>query len=108
MSVLELSRRSGVARNTIAALERGEGNPTVDTLYALCDALGVSLSANAAVPLASVFLQRLPTAADAALVKGLSYGIAGQKLHAGRGADTVERGRKALGSGGASGGHTAA
>src|SRR4051794_21229756 len=45
MSVLELSRRSGVARNTIAALERGEGNPTVDTLYALSDALGVGLAA---------------------------------------------------------------
>ena len=45
MSVLELSRRSGVARNTIAALERGEGNPTVDTLYALADALGVPLAA---------------------------------------------------------------
>jgi transcriptional regulator with XRE-family HTH domain len=44
LSVLELSRRSGVARNTIAALERGNGNPTVDTLYALTDALGVSLS----------------------------------------------------------------
>ena len=44
LSVLELSRRSGVARNTIAALERGEGNPTVDTLYALADALGVPLS----------------------------------------------------------------
>src|SRR3982751_2988730 len=44
MSVLELSRRSGVARNTIAALERGEGNPTIDTLYALADALGVALS----------------------------------------------------------------
>jgi transcriptional regulator with XRE-family HTH domain len=43
-SVLALSRRSGVARNTIAALERGEGNPTVDTLYALADALGVPLS----------------------------------------------------------------
>jgi transcriptional regulator with XRE-family HTH domain len=45
MSALELSRRSGVARNTIAALERGEGNPTVDTLYALADALGVGLAA---------------------------------------------------------------
>jgi transcriptional regulator with XRE-family HTH domain len=44
LSVLELSRRSGVARNTIAALERGEGNPTIDTLYALTDALGVTLS----------------------------------------------------------------
>src|SRR5215207_5873004 len=45
LSVVELSRRSGVARNTIAALERGEGNPTVDTLYALADALGVGLGA---------------------------------------------------------------
>ena len=44
LSVLELSRRSGVARNTIASLERGEGNPTVDTLYALADALGVPLA----------------------------------------------------------------
>jgi transcriptional regulator with XRE-family HTH domain len=44
MSVLELSRRSGVARNTITALERGEGNPTIDTLYALADALGVPLA----------------------------------------------------------------
>ena len=42
VSVLELARRSGVARNTIAALERGDGNPTVDTLYALADALGVA------------------------------------------------------------------
>src|SRR5262245_58608550 len=33
------------------------------------------LSANAAVPLASVILGRLPDATDAALVKGLSYGI---------------------------------
>jgi transcriptional regulator with XRE-family HTH domain len=44
MSALELSRRSGVARNTIAALEAGSGNPTVDTLYALADALGVPLA----------------------------------------------------------------
>src|SRR3954447_18531674 len=44
MSALELSRRSGVARNTIAALENGEGNPTLGTLYALADALNVPLS----------------------------------------------------------------
>ena len=52
MSALELSRRSGVARNTIAALEGGSGNPTVDTLYALADALGVPLSALLEPPLA--------------------------------------------------------
>jgi transcriptional regulator with XRE-family HTH domain len=50
LSVLELSRRSGVARGTIAALERGEGNPTVDTLYALADTLGVPLSSLLASP----------------------------------------------------------
>jgi transcriptional regulator with XRE-family HTH domain len=44
MSVLELARRSGVARGTIAALEAGDGNPTLDTLYALADALGAPLS----------------------------------------------------------------
>src|SRR5919197_5232964 len=44
VSALELARRSGVARNTIAALEAGDGNPTVDTLYALANALGVPLS----------------------------------------------------------------
>jgi transcriptional regulator with XRE-family HTH domain len=59
VSVLELSRRSGVARNTIAALERGVGNPTVDTLYALADALGV--------PLAS--LLEAPAAAGAVVVR---------------------------------------
>ena len=45
VSVVELARRSGVARNTITALERGDGNPTLDTLYALADALGVPLAA---------------------------------------------------------------
>jgi transcriptional regulator with XRE-family HTH domain len=44
MSVLELSRRSGVARGTIAALEAGDGNPRLETLYALADALGAPLS----------------------------------------------------------------
>ena len=44
LPALELSRRSGIARNTIAALEAGDGNPTVDTLYALANALGVPLS----------------------------------------------------------------
>jgi transcriptional regulator with XRE-family HTH domain len=33
-----------VARGTLVQLERGEGNPTVDTLYALANALGVPLA----------------------------------------------------------------
>jgi transcriptional regulator with XRE-family HTH domain len=58
MSLLELSRRSGVARNTIAALERGEGNPTLETLYALADALGVPLSELLVAPAAGVSVVR--------------------------------------------------
>jgi transcriptional regulator with XRE-family HTH domain len=44
LSVAELSRRSGVARATLMQLEGGAGNPTLDTLYGLADALGVPLS----------------------------------------------------------------
>ena len=44
LSALELARRSGVARGTLAQLEAGQGNPTVDTLYALANALGVPLA----------------------------------------------------------------
>jgi transcriptional regulator with XRE-family HTH domain len=63
MSVLELSRRSGVARNTIAALERGEGNPTLETLYALADALGVALSELLVAPAPAVSVVRAGTGA---------------------------------------------
>ena len=44
LSLVELSRRSGVARATLTQLEAGGGNPTLDTLYALADALGRPLS----------------------------------------------------------------
>jgi transcriptional regulator with XRE-family HTH domain len=67
MSVLELSRRSGVARNTIAALESGSGNPTVDTLYALADALGVPLSALLSPPRSAASVVR---AGEGTLVEG--------------------------------------
>ena len=67
VSVLELARRSGVARNTIAALERGDGNPTVDTLYALADALGVPLSSLLEAPEEGAHVVR---AGDGAHVEG--------------------------------------
>jgi transcriptional regulator with XRE-family HTH domain len=44
LSVVALAERSGVARATLTNLEAGRGNPTVDTLYALADALGAALS----------------------------------------------------------------
>jgi transcriptional regulator with XRE-family HTH domain len=43
LSVVTLAERSGVARATLTNLEAGRGNPTVDTLYALADALGAAL-----------------------------------------------------------------
>lgn len=53
------------------------GLPFWPMFYLLFEIGGIwpYLSANAAVPLTAVILGRLPTAADAALVKGLSYGI---------------------------------
>ncbi|MGF1471755.1 MAG: helix-turn-helix domain-containing protein [Rubrobacteraceae bacterium] len=43
VSLGELSRTSGVSKGTLTALESGTGNPTVDTLGALAEALGVSV-----------------------------------------------------------------
>jgi transcriptional regulator with XRE-family HTH domain len=45
LSMGELSRRSGLSKQTIVAVESGEGNPTVATLDALGDALRVSVRA---------------------------------------------------------------
>ncbi|WOF24434.1 XRE family transcriptional regulator [Microbacterium betulae] len=41
MSVSELARRAGISKATVSQLEGGSGNPSVETLWALGDALGV-------------------------------------------------------------------
>jgi len=41
LSVSELSRRAGVSKATVSQLESGAGNPSVETLWAIGDALGV-------------------------------------------------------------------
>ena len=41
LSVSELARLSGVSKATVSQLESGGGNPSVETLWALGDALGV-------------------------------------------------------------------
>lgn len=43
MSTVTLAKLSAVARATLAKIEAGDGNPTIDTLYALADTLGVAL-----------------------------------------------------------------
>src|ERR1051325_9870918 len=44
LTLAALSDRSGVAKGTISALERGHGNPTIETLFALAYALDATLA----------------------------------------------------------------
>lgn len=44
ISVSELARRAGVSKATVSQLETGSANPSVETLWALGDALGVPFS----------------------------------------------------------------
>lgn len=44
MSLATLAARSGVAKGTVSELERGQGNPTVETLFALAYALEATLA----------------------------------------------------------------
>jgi transcriptional regulator with XRE-family HTH domain len=41
ISLSELARRAGVSKATLSSLERGTGNPSVDTVWALAKALNV-------------------------------------------------------------------
>lgn len=45
LSLGALSRRSGLAKQTIVAIESGHSNPTVDTIERLADALDVTIRA---------------------------------------------------------------
>ena len=44
LSAAALARESGIARATLAELEAGRGNPTVETLYGLAKVLGVTFA----------------------------------------------------------------
>lgn len=39
----ELADLAGVSINTIVAVERGTGNPRIETLLSVCDVLGLQL-----------------------------------------------------------------
>lgn len=45
LSLAEIGRRAGLSKQTVASIESGEGNPTVDTVERLAAALGVSIRA---------------------------------------------------------------
>ncbi|GLZ11996.1 DNA-binding protein [Actinomadura sp. NBRC 104425] len=44
MSLAELARQAGLAKQTLSTIEQGSGNPTVDTLFAIANALGVPVT----------------------------------------------------------------
>jgi transcriptional regulator with XRE-family HTH domain len=44
LSLTEVARRAGIAKSTLSQLESGAGNPSIETLWALCVALGIPFS----------------------------------------------------------------
>jgi transcriptional regulator with XRE-family HTH domain len=44
LSLTDLAKRAGVAKSTLSQLENGVGNPSLETLWALAQALGIPLS----------------------------------------------------------------
>ncbi|MEN5014940.1 XRE family transcriptional regulator [Erwinia sp. Eh17-17] len=41
LSLAEVARRAGIAKSTLSQLEAGNGNPSLETLWALCVALNI-------------------------------------------------------------------
>ncbi|MDX7986237.1 helix-turn-helix transcriptional regulator [Xenorhabdus sp. 12] len=41
LSLTEVARRAGIAKSTLSQLEAGSGNPSLETLWALCVALNI-------------------------------------------------------------------
>src|ERR1700751_5181553 len=44
LSLAELAELAGVAKGTVAAIESGQSNPTVETVYALSAAFGCAMA----------------------------------------------------------------
>lgn len=53
MTLSALAEQAGVAKSTVSLIERGQGNPSIDTVWALATALGV--------PFASLFHDEAPS-----------------------------------------------
>jgi DNA-binding XRE family transcriptional regulator len=60
MTVSALAAQAGVAKSTVSLIERGQGNPSIDTVWALAKALGV--------PFTSLFHDE-PPADDVSVVR---------------------------------------
>jgi transcriptional regulator with XRE-family HTH domain len=58
LSLAELARRAGIAKSTMSQLESGNGNPSVETLWAISTALDIPFSRLVAPPRGGVRLLR--------------------------------------------------
>ncbi|MER6631883.1 XRE family transcriptional regulator [Streptomyces sp. NPDC000987] len=50
LSLTEVARRAGIAKSTLSQLESGTGNPSLETLWALCVVLEIPFSRLLAMP----------------------------------------------------------
>jgi transcriptional regulator with XRE-family HTH domain len=87
VSLSELARSSGVSKATLSGLERGSGNPSVDTVWALAQALNI--------PFGELFDENDDDAVkvvriDAAQVVASERGFVGRKLLSRKGRGGLE------------------
>jgi XRE family transcriptional regulator, regulator of sulfur utilization len=66
MTLSALAEQAGVAKSTVSLIERGQGNPSIDTVWSLAVALGV--------PFASLFHDEPPTD-DVTVVRGADAAV---------------------------------
>ncbi len=74
LPAVELARRAGLARATLTQLEAGGGNPTLETLYALANALDA--------PLAELIAEPKAAALPRVLRRGEGVPVAGASVQA--------------------------
>jgi transcriptional regulator with XRE-family HTH domain len=68
MTLSALAAQAGVAKSTVSLIERGQGNPSIDTVWALASALGV--------PFASLFHDE-PPVGDISVVRASDVEVVG-------------------------------
>jgi transcriptional regulator with XRE-family HTH domain len=61
LTLTALAQQAGVAKSTVSLIERGQGNPSIDTVWALASALRV--------PFASLFHDDRPPAGEVTVVR---------------------------------------
>jgi transcriptional regulator with XRE-family HTH domain len=74
LSLSELARRSGLAKSTLSQLEAGLGNPGLETLWALANALAIPVSRLMTAPRRPVRVMRLDDGAPTRSAEA-DYGV---------------------------------